>query len=343
MARNVQKDGKRVRKLIVNGYTMRQIISETYLNKNQIIYSLKKTYTQKVVETLQEKMKNNEKNNVNKIDDRKIEEVIIQKAILIDTSLVAVRNMDEVIKKFCEDSIMVFTTLVIQEIKECSEFDDFAACNARKLLHIAIEEPNIVIPNASEANLIGWDEVNKDSLIIQTAIDVQRKYELKLITADKIFALKAKSQNLDCIFLKVDSNDYWKIEEEQIRENKKDELYTIRKNNFFERLEAKNEVVSLAIKKQKGFSYIHVDKEENEFPCYFAFDENGKRIDFQGRRVYVKNNTTFFKIDGNLVEKFKIQNCEKTKNAVLVASGNLIIEARPHQIDIEGIKRHIQF
>ena len=57
MARNVQKDAKMVRKMIGNGCTMRQIISETYLNKNQIIYSLKKTYTPKVVETLQEKMK----------------------------------------------------------------------------------------------------------------------------------------------------------------------------------------------------------------------------------------------------------------------------------------------
>ena len=165
--------------------------------------------------------------------------------------------MDEVIKKFCKDSIMIFTTLAIQEIKACSEFDDFAAFNARKLLHIAIEEPNIVIPNAKEANLVGWDEEDNDSLIIQTGIDIQKKYELKIMTADKLFALKAKSQKLDCIFLKVNEEKNYKIEEEKIREYKKEELYKIRKNNFFERLEAKNEVVSLAIQRKRGFSYIN--------------------------------------------------------------------------------------
>lgn len=239
--------------------------------------------------------------------------------VFLDTSIIGIKDVEKILKN--KKVICIFSTVVIEELDKKQRLSTREGDNARKLLRLAIEEQNIVLPIPKKTNLNGWRVENTDSFIVQTAFDVKEKYNPIVITSDKVLALKAKCQGLRF--------QYWppskSIEEnfeKVIKANKKDiEIVKVREGNKH---------ITIHTIERDGSLYILPKKGPHR---YFIFDKGGNLVENDKGLPPYKTDHILFRVYDHCVQKIKLQNNKKQDNALLLSEGffNLV------QTDVRGI------
>lgn len=174
----ILQDANRILKTAEISQSFKEITEITGLTKDQIKYSLDKSGR------LEEVKKKIAKNKARR-----------SKKIVIDTS---VSSNKDIIGKL-ENSIknkktFIILTLINQELKKLSGLNDFPGRNARKIMNMAIENPD----NFQVVSLEKYPWESVDEKLMKFAM----KNNVILWTSDKELYLNAKANDVECVYFK---------------------------------------------------------------------------------------------------------------------------------------------
>jgi len=318
----IEKDVRKVTKLIREGCTEDEIIEQLGLTKSQFEITLKYGFrpkearnarrilrvakerreSQGVTEANQEPQGENE--TPEKIE-KEIPDLSVQtdgniQSVLIDTSIINSIGIIDVLRKI-ENAVFIFPTIVIEELDSLTGKPSFQGKNARELLSLALEDNSMVLPAAKTANLNGWSGQDKDSLIIQTALNLQNQ-KIVVYSSDKTLTLKAKSLGMGYVYVKSDANPSMPYEHRSVvnMESVKEEQQL--DEGLFKSKEAVNQPGMIVIRKFKSFHYI---PHSNEFPCYFKF-RNGK-ASLMNKQIFIREGDVIYRVFSDKIEKLIVK------------------------------------
>jgi hypothetical protein len=323
--RNAQRDAKTIKDMANIGYTEEEISKEMGLSHRQFAYSITRWLSPNMAKKVQQQLRDNKGREGRTAESTQpVQEVQVEQltpvqtenrqAIVIDASII---NVEGIITKLKEvkNAIFVFPTVVIEELETMTKRSGFHGYNVRELLSIAIQDTSMVIPTATVSTLTGWSS-NKDSLIIQIAMDMKEQYDVIVYSCDKIVIIKAKSLGLRYVYYKskpapmtYDSRPFTpaaipaaKVETEEL--------------SLFRKVDEVGEIWTVEFIKKRNFHYI---QNTETFPYYFSY-ENGKVTSLQGK-VFVREGLDIYRIYDNRIEKLIIRNFDKSNNVEFVRRG----------------------
>ena len=295
----VEKDGVAVISLCDRGYNFEEIIIETGLSKNQILYSLKGSTYENLSATSKRTTKRNN----------------LQEVVVIDTSFCGAHGMKDIIK----DKTVIFQTLVIEELdhlkRDRSNANDIIHA-ATFLLREALKSHNLVKSTVSCATLEGWNKSNSsdsDSRIVQTAFNLKSEYNVTLYTCDILMCLKAKNLGLAFEFFEC----YDQVQKDNPFNKESSSDQTPKPTLIFKEIGIKNETTSLPLVKKGKFSYL----KESESLCSFYNYASGLILKVTDHHPVNGFGRLIFASYSDRIEVLKIENFTSSNNAKKIGVG----------------------
>ena len=123
------------------------------------------------------------------------ETVALDLFYVIDASICGSENLQEFLSNLYQKAKIILTSVTLKELEKMQKFRDVYAVDARHILAMAAENPNVFY-------IVQIDETLEiaDDCIIKYCAD--NKHKVALLTSDKTMALKARMYDVETLYLK---------------------------------------------------------------------------------------------------------------------------------------------